>query len=116
MDCRVVREELDGVFDGHVQHVGDVLAVVQNLERFLLVAVAFAGWAGDFDVGHERQLRYDLAIAAALFTTSTLHVEAELRRRVAAFLRFVGASEQLANVVVEPNVRRRVRTRCAADW
>ena len=35
-------EELGGFLDGHVEHVGDALALEQHLQRFAVVALALA--------------------------------------------------------------------------
>ncbi len=50
-----------GVLDGHVEHVGDVLALVADLERLAVVALAVADLAGDVDVGEEVHLDRDRA-------------------------------------------------------
>jgi hypothetical protein len=55
-DLRVVLEELARLLDGHVEHVGDVLAAVDDLERLAVVALAAADLALDEDVRQEVHL------------------------------------------------------------
>ena len=51
LDARDVGEEGQGLVHGHVQHVRDGLAVVGDLERLPVVALAVADLAGHVDVG-----------------------------------------------------------------
>jgi hypothetical protein len=46
-------EELERLVGGHVEHLGDVLALVEHLERLAVVALAAADLAGDVDVGRK---------------------------------------------------------------
>src|SRR5205823_5076132 len=82
-DGRLVGEERDAVLDGQIEDLGDVLALVFDIERLLMVARSLAGRAQDLDVGHERELRRDRTFAGALLATSPLDVEAEGRGREA---------------------------------
>src|SRR3712207_8653321 len=47
--ARLAFEEVHGFGHGHVQHVGDVLAAVGDFQRFRVVALAAAHFAGDVD-------------------------------------------------------------------
>src|SRR5262245_58406370 len=75
-DRRLAREELNALLDRQVEDLGDVLALVVDLQRVLVVASSLACRAEHFDIGHERELRRDRALAAALLAASTLDVEA----------------------------------------
>jgi hypothetical protein len=46
-------EQLERVFDGHLKHVGDRVALVGDLERLAVVALAVADVAGHVDVGQK---------------------------------------------------------------
>src|SRR5439155_6438357 len=48
---RNVLEELECFLDGHLENVGDRLALVMDLERLAVVALPAADLAGDVDVG-----------------------------------------------------------------
>lgn len=103
-----VGEKSDAVFDGHVENIGNGFAVVGDFEGFVVVACAFAGGAGDFDVGHEGEAGFDDAFTAAFFTATAFDVEAEARGGVAALFGFVGGGEDFADVVVKADVGGRV--------
>jgi hypothetical protein len=71
----------------HLQHLGDVLALVQDLQRLAVVALAVADVAGHVDVGQEVHLDLDHAVALAGLAAAALDVEAEAPRAVAALAR-----------------------------
>ena len=114
-DLRDVLEEDDGLLDGHVEHVGDRLALEADVERLLVVALAVALLARHVDVGQEVHLDLDLPVAAADLAAPALDVEREAPRLVAARPRLLGLGEQVADDVEEARVGRRVRARRAPD-
>ena len=65
LDRRDVLEEVQRLLDRHVQHVGDVAALVGDLQRLAVVAGALAHLARHVDVGQEVHLDLDLAVALA---------------------------------------------------
>ena len=93
----------------------DVLALVANLQRLAVVALAAADVAGHVDVRQEVHLDLDDAVALAGFAAAALDVEAEAARHVAARPGFLGAGEQLADRREQAAVGRRVGARRAAD-
>ena len=101
--------------DGHVQHVGDVLALEQDLQRLAVVALALADLAGHRHVRQELHLDLDVAVARAGLAAAALHVEGEAARLVAAQPRLGHGGEQLADRREQAGVGRRVRARRAAD-
>src|SRR5213075_1357965 len=108
-------EELGGLLDRHVQDVGDRLALEVHLERLAVVAGAVADLARDVDVRQEVHLDLDGAVALARLAAAALDVEGEATGLVAADLRLRRLREQLAHVVEDTGVGRRVRPRGAAD-
>ena len=114
-DRRDGGEELDGLLDRHVEHLGDGLALVVHLERLPVVAGAVADLARHVDVGQEVHLDLDRAVAGAGLAAAALDVEGEPALLVAADLRLRGLGEQLADVVEDAGVGRRVGPRRAAD-
>ena len=110
--CSKKRQRL---LDGHVEHVGDVLALEADLERLAVVALAVALLAGHVDVGQEVHLDLDLTVAAAHLAAPALDVEAEAAWLVAAGAGLLRLREEVADHVEQPRVRRRVRARRAAD-
>ena len=69
-------EEVGGLLDRHVEHVGDGLALEVHLERLAVVAGAVADLARDVDVGQEVHLDLDRAVAGAGLAAAALDVEA----------------------------------------
>ena len=109
-DLGDVLEKLHGLAAGHVQHVGDRLAVIADGERLLVVALAAAGVALDPHVGQEVHLDAKLAVALALLATAAGHVETEPPRLVAAKFRLGQLGEERADQVEGPRERGRVGT------
>ena len=103
------------VVDRHLQDFGDVLALVEDLQRLAVVALAFADLAGHGDVGQELHLDLDVAVALAGLAAAALDVEAEAAGLVAAQARFRHGGEELADWREQAGVGRRVRARRAAD-
>ena len=101
--------------DGHVQHIGDGLTPVLDLQRLAVVAVAVADLARDVDIGQELHLDADDAVPLAGLAAAALDVEAEAPRLVAAYFGVGQAGEEVADLGEEIRVRRRVGARRAAD-
>src|SRR5690348_6776596 len=114
-DRRHRTEELDRIEHRHVEDVGDVLALVLDFERVPIVALAAAYLAGDVNIGQEMHLDADDAVALARLAAAAFHVERKTPRPVAAHPPFRQLREKLADVREEPRVRRRIRTRRAAN-
>src|SRR5260370_4124379 len=114
-DRRHRTEELDRIEHRHVEDVGDVLALVLDLERVSIIALAAAYLAGDVNVGQEVHLDAADAVALRRLAAAALHVERKTPRPVAAHSPFRQLREKLADVREEPRVRRGIRTRCAPD-
>src|SRR5262249_39808657 len=110
-DRRLIRKKRDAFLNRQIENLGDVLPLIFDLQRVLVVTCPLAGWTKDFDVGHERELRRDCPFAGALLAAAALDVEAEGRGAEAALFSLVGFGEQRANRIIEANVRRRIGTR-----
>ena len=74
----------EGFFDGHVEDVGDGVAVELDVEGLLVVTASVADFAGDVDVGEEVHLDAALAVALAGLAAAAVDVEGEAARLVAA--------------------------------
>src|SRR5256885_2833682 len=114
-DPRDPVEEFRRLLDAHVEHVGDRLATVGDLEGLLVVALALADFTRDINIGQEVHLDLDDAVALAVLATAALHVEAEAARLVATDARFRHLGEELTNVGKDACVRRRIGARRATD-
>ena len=108
-------EELDGLVDGHVEHVGNVFAFVLNFESFFFEPCAVAFVAKEVEIGHELHAYGDVAFALAGFAAAAFGVEGEVSGFVATGFgeRLVG--EELAYLVVGFDVCGRVAAGGASD-
>src|SRR3954469_15330495 len=80
LDVRDRVEELERLRDRHLEHVGDGLALVVDLERLAVVALAATHLARDVDIGQELHLDLEDAVALAVLAATALDVEAETAR------------------------------------
>ena len=85
-DVGHVFEELHGLVDGHVQHVGDALSFEAHLQSLVVVALAVAGFAGHEHIGQEVHFDGFVAVPFADLAASAFHVEGETSRFVAPHL------------------------------
>ena len=112
-------EEAVRVLHRHVQHLVDVAALVEDLQRLAVVALASAGVARHVDVGQEMHLHLQHAVAlAGLAATATgrgCHVEAEAARAIPALACGGHLGEQFADGREQARVGGRVAARRAAD-
>ena len=114
-DRRKVLEQRQRLIDRQVEHVGDRLAAILDLERLAVVAAALALLARDVDVGQEVHLDRDHAVALARLAAAALDVEREAARLEAARLRVGHHREQIADEGEQAGVGGRIRSRRAAD-
>src|SRR5208337_1508949 len=93
----------------------DVLALVLNLERVAIVALAGADLAGDVNVGQKVHLDANDAVAFARLAAPALDVERKSPRAVTAHARLWQLRKQLADMGEKAGVGRGVRARRASD-
>ncbi len=96
-DGRDGREEGQRLLHGHIQDLGDVLALVADGQGLLVVAGPLADVAGDVDVGEEVHLDLHLSLALAGLTAAAAEVEGKAGRGVAAHPRLGGSGKHLAD-------------------
>ena len=114
-DQRLVLEECGRRFDGHIEHLRDVLAAVGDFQRLFVIAGALAGLAHHLDFRQELQRRRDIAPPATFLAAPALDVEAEARSGIAACRALRRAGKQLSHGIVNAHVGGWVRVRRAAD-
>src|SRR5437660_1314393 len=100
---------------GHLQHLIDVLALVQNLENTAFVSCPFALFADQFDVGQELHLDSDRSIALTDLTTATGDIEGKTSGIVTARLRLTRGSENVADVIECLDIGHRIRSWSASN-
>ena len=108
-------EELLRLADGEVEDLGDVEALVANLEGLPVVAPPVADVAGDEDIGQEVHLDPDLTRALARLAAPALDVEAETARLVAPRPGVGGGGKERPDRVEDLGVGGRVGARGSAD-
>ena len=111
----MVLKKCKRLLDGHVQHLGNVLALIAHLERLAVVALALADLAGDVNIRQEVHLDLQQAVAGAGLAAAAANVEREAPGAVAAQLGVLRGGEKAADIVKQPGIRRRVGARRAAD-
>ena len=84
----MLEKNVGGLVDAHLEHVGDRLAAVLDLERLRIVALALTDLARYVDVRKEVHLDLDDTVALAGFATAAPDVESKSPRRVPAHSRF----------------------------
>ena len=80
----VAVEECHRLVDGHLQHLADVLAIVEHFEGFFLVARTVTLVADEVYVAHELHADGDFAFALAGLASSAFDVEGKEAAFVAA--------------------------------
>ena len=93
-------------------------ALVGDLQRLAVVALAPADLARDVDVGKEMHLDLDLPVAGTGLAPAPLHVEREAAGLVAAGAGLGSLRHQVPDRVEDPGVSRGVRARRSpiGDW
>ena len=114
-DLRLVLKKCERLFDGHVQHLGNILALIVHLERLAVIALALADLARDVNIRQEVHLDLQQAVAGAGLAAAAANVEREAPGAVAAQLRVLRGGEKAADIVKQAGIRRRIGARRAAD-
>ena len=83
-----LRKEIHRLLHGHLQHLGDVLAAVLDIQRFAVEPAAAAVFAAHEGRRQEIHLQFDGAGAFTFRAASLGAVERETARPVAAQPRF----------------------------
>jgi hypothetical protein len=102
-------EKLECLLDRHVEHVGDRLPLVVDLQRFAVVPLATTLLTRHINVGQKVHLDLKQTVSAARLASSSGHVEREPALRVAAHLGLRQLGEDLADGRKDTGVRRGVR-------
>ena len=82
----VAAEKLHCLAHGHVEHVGDILAMEAHIQHLRLEPRAVAALAGQDDVGHELHLDGNLAGTLAFVTSASVGIEGEVLGGIAPLL------------------------------
>ena len=114
-DVGGICEDLPGVTDLHVQKLGDVLPLPADLERVFREPGTAADLARHPHVRQKIHVEPRGAVALAGFAAAAGHVETEPSRLPAPFLRLRQHREQIADVVPDLYISRRIASGRPAD-
>ena len=112
-------EKLKRRLNGHVQHLGNVFALVQNFQSFAVVTLAVADIARHIHVGQEVHFHFHHAVAltslAASAAVRSADVKAKATGAIAAFARYGYLGHEVAYVREHAGVSSGVAARCTAN-
>ena len=112
-------EEFMGCFNRHVEHLRNVLALVQNFQGFAVVALAVAHITRHIHIGQEVHFHFDHAVALASFASTAtiggIDVEAETAWAITTLTGSRDFGHQVANVREQTGVSGGVAAGCATN-
>lgn len=108
-------EEVYSLVDGHIEHVGNRLTLVADLEGLAVVAFSVADLAVDIDIGEEIHLYRTHACSLAGVATASGHIEGETAGLVATHTGAGQLGKEIADVVEYADIGGRIGTRGASD-
>ena len=97
-DSRYIFKEAQRFLDVHIQHVKNTLPFILHLERFPVVPLPLADFAGNIDVWQKIHLNLYDTVSGAGFTPSALYVKAEPSLAESPHLRFLSLSEEVPDM------------------
>ena len=96
--------------DGHVQHIGNALALISHFQRFAVIAFAVANLARHHHIGQHIHLNGFVSVARTGLATAALHVKRETTRLITPYHCLGKVYEKVANVVENARVGCGIRT------
>src|SRR3954468_21428460 len=111
----LVREELARRIDRHPEHLGDVPAVVRNLQGFGIVARTAARRARSIHTRQEEELDPHETLALAVLAAAFRNVEREPPGIIVSRARGLRRCKQLPDMIEQSSVRREIGPRRTAD-
>ena len=103
-----VLKEGQALFHAHLQYIIDALALIFDLQRLPVIALALAHLAGDIHI--RQKVHRDLQNTGALarLAPAALHIKGEPPNLIPPHFGLVGGSKNLPNVIEHPGVGGRV--------
>src|SRR5438046_10136778 len=113
--ARNISEKTRRLVHGQIEHVGNVLSFISNFERLAIVAPAMTDFALDINVRQKMHFDLDQSAALAVFAATSLNVEAETPRVIAAHACGRKLCKQFANRGERTTVGNWIRSRRAPN-
>src|SRR5207302_4086995 len=114
-DTRLMLEEIERVCHRQIEHIGDRLSFIPDLQGFPIVTPALTEFARNVDVGEEMHLDFDEPVALTGFAAPPFDVEGEPPGPIPAQLGLREIGEQLADRGEQAGIRGRTRARRTTD-
>ena len=115
-DAWNVGKQLERLFNGHIEHIGDRFALKPYRNCLGVIAFSTADLARHIHVGKEVHFDLPNAYALALLTSAACNIETESSCLVSSNLRFRKHCEEVSDLREETCIGRRVRSRCSTNW
>jgi hypothetical protein len=112
----MLLKEIKRFGHSHIQHLGDIFALVADFQSFVIVALTLALFAGNIDVREKMHLYFLDPVAAAGFTPSAFDIKGKTTGSVAADFGLFQIGEQIANMGKGSGVSRRIGAGRPANW
>ena len=109
MNRRDRLEKLGCLRNRHVQHFGNIFALVQDLKGLTVIACAITDFTRNIHIRQEVHFNLDGAIALAGFTATALNVEAKPAGLVSTHLGLLGFGKKVTDLVEHARISSRVR-------
>ena len=108
-------EKLDCFSHRHGENVVDIFPVIPDVEGFFLIALSFAGFAGQIEICHELHFNLLKPIPFTRITAAARDVERKIAGFEAANACRLRGSKQLANLIEHLDVGNWIRTGRPSD-
>ncbi len=99
----------------HLKHIIYILPKVSHIEDILLKPHSLAVFTGQFHVGHELHFNPDDSFSLALFASSAIYIEGEMRRFVIILDRCLLFRVKPADLIISFKVGYRIRPARLSD-
>ena len=115
LEFLLLAKKLQGFGNGKIQNIGQILALIANLQHLVPKTFALALGAGDVHVREKLHLDLFKALALARLAASALNIEREGTRRIATHPRQFGLRQEPPHRVKRLGIGQQVGTRRGAD-
>ena len=112
---RQILKELRCFLRPHVQHLGNILALILYFQCLSVISLTAADLAWHIHIREEMHLDLYKAVTVTSLAPTALNIKGESSRAVAAHLCILGSREQIANIVKYARIGGRIGSGCPTD-